>query len=560
MGAPRAVVRRDNKAEEIPAREVVPGDVLILHTGDKVAADARLLQVVNLMTDEAMLTGESTPVIKSTASAPAPDTPVADQQGMVFGGTVVTYGRGEAVVTVTGMATEFGRIARMLTEVKAEETPLEKRVSLIGKVLSIICLLVAGAAVGLGIFKGHAWLPMLLWGISLAVAAVPESLPAVVTGALAIGTTRMAKRRAIVKRLPAVETMGCTTVICTDKTGTLTKNEMTARRLYLDDRRVEITGSGYEPRGEFRSEDFDMLPRSDPVLQKMACISILCNDAALKEENGQWLLLGDPTEGALLTLGLKAGINYDRLRQENPRVREIPFDSDRKRMSTIHQDKSGFLMCLKGAPENLLPFCHRRLTSQGEKTLTESHYKSIVAENAHMAGSAMRVLGLAYRHLAALPELSPASEETELVWVGLVGMLDPPRPEAREAVDRCHQAGINVIMVTGDHPETAAAIGQDLGLSRDAGYSPAVLTGREISQMSDSELASALNHINIFARVSPEHKLRLVEVLKNKGEIVAMTGDGVNDAPALKQADIGVAMGITGTEVSQGNRGDDIGG
>ncbi len=279
MGAPHAVVRRDNKEQAIPAREVVPGDVLILHTGDKVAADARLLHVVNLMVDEAILTGESTPVTKSTVPSPAPDTPVADQHGMVFGGTVVTYGRGEAVVTVTGMATEFGRIARMLAEVKAEETPLEKRVSLIGRVLSVICLGVAGGAVGLGILKGHAWLPMLLWGISLAVAAVPESLPAVVTGALAIGTTRMAKRRAIVKRLPAVETMGCTTVICTDKTGTLTKNEMTVRQLYLDDRRVEITGSGYEPKGEFRSEDFELLPRSDPVLQKTASISMLCNDA-----------------------------------------------------------------------------------------------------------------------------------------------------------------------------------------------------------------------------------------------------------------------------------------
>ena len=272
---------------------------------------------------------------------------------------------------------------------------------------------------------------------------------------------------------------------------------------------------------------------------------------SLKEEDGQWLLLGDPTEGALLALGLKAGINYDRLLAENPRVAEIPFDSDRKRMSTIHQDKSGFLMCLKGAPESLLPYCRRRLTSQGEENLTESHYKAILAENSRLAGSAMRVLALAYRHLAALPELTPASEETDLVWVGLVGMIDPPRPEAREAVARCHQAGINVIMVTGDHPDTAAAIGQDLGLSRQKGNSPAVLTGREISQLSDPELALALTHINIFARVAPEHKLRLVEVLKSQGEIVAMTGDGVNDAPALKRADIGVAMGITGTEVTK---------
>jgi P-type Ca2+ transporter type 2C len=464
---------------------------------------------------------------------------------------VVTYGRGEAVVTVTGMGTEFGRIAQMLEEGQADETPLEKRVSLIGRVLSVICLGVAGGAVGLGLLKGHALLPMLLWGISLAVAAVPESLPAVVTGALAIGTTRMAKRRAIVKRLPAVETMGCTTVICTDKTGTLTKNEMTVRQLYLDERRVEVTGSGYEPMGEFRTEDYQVVPLRDPVLQTMARISLLCNDASLKKEEGRWLLLGDPTEGALLTLGLKAGIPVDRLREENPRIMELPFDSERKRMSTIHRLTSGFLMCVKGAPESLLPYCHRRLLADNEQTLTDFHKHAILAENSALAGAAMRVLGLAYQTFEELPELSAALEETDLVWVGLVGMIDPPRPEAREAVNRCHQAGIKVIMITGDHQDTAAAIGQDLGLSQKTGNPQVVLTGQEINQLSDQELAAALDCTHIFARVAPEHKLRLVEVLKAKGEIVAMTGDGVNDAPALKRADIGVAMGITGTEVTK---------
>jgi Ca2+-transporting ATPase len=417
--------------------------------------------------------------------------------------------------------------------------------------LSIVCLAVAGGAVGLGIYKGFGLLPMLIWGISLAVAAVPESLPAVVTGALAIGTTRMARRRAIVKRLTAVETMGCTTVICTDKTGTLTKNEMTARNLYLDERLVHITGSGYEPLGNFHTADHEELSLTNPVLHAAARISMLCNDASLKENNGKWVLRGDPTEGALLTLGLKTGLDYSRMLQEYARVAEIPFDSERKRMSTLHQDRSGFLMCLKGAPESLLPFCSRRLTSQGEKAFSENHYEAILAENSRLAGSAMRVLALAYRHLAELPELIPASEETDLVWVGLVGMMDPPRPEAREAVSLCHRAGINIIMVTGDHPATAAAIGQDLGLRKKRGQSQAVITGSEIGQMSDAELSEALHRNNIFARVAPEHKLRLVEVLKNQGEIVAMTGDGVNDAPALKRADIGVAMGITGTEVTK---------
>jgi Ca2+-transporting ATPase len=551
LAAPLATILREDEEVVVPAREVVPGDILLIHTGDRVAADARLLEAVNLQVDEAILTGESTPASKSEASSPTPDNPIADQHGMLFGGTVVTYGRGLAVVTTTGMNTEFGRIAQMLGEVREEKTPLEKRISVIGRVLSIICLAVAGVAVLLGHYKGFGWMPMLIWGISLAVAAVPESLPAVVTGALSIGTTRMARRKAIIKRLPAVETMGCTTVICTDKTGTLTKNEITVRTLYMDERLVHITGSGYEPHGDFHAADHEHLSLTNHVLHTAARISLLCNDASLKEEGDKWSLRGDPTEGALLTLGLKAGLDYNRLLQEYPRVAEIPFDSERKRMSTLHQDRSGLLMCLKGAPESLLPFCSRQLTSKGEKPLTESHYKAILAENSRLAGSAMRVLGLAYRHLTEMPELTPTSEENDLVWVALVGMIDPPRPEAREAVALCHRAGINVIMVTGDHPETAAAIGHDLGLSKKSGNPQVVLTGREISQLSDRELAAALTHTNVFARVAPEHKLRLVDILKSQGEIVAMTGDGVNDAPALKRADIGVAMGITGTEVTK---------
>jgi Ca2+-transporting ATPase len=548
LAAPIATVIREGHETAVPSREVVPGDILVLHTGDRVAADGRLLESVNFMADEALLTGESTSVEKIAAAVGRPDSPIAEQHGMVFGGTVVTYGRGRAMVTATGMSTEFGRIARMLDEVKAEETPLERRMTTIGRVLAVICLAVAAIAVLLGVYKGDPLWPMILWGISLAVAAVPEALPAVVTGALAIGTTRMARRNAIVKRLPAVETMGCTTVICTDKTGTLTKNEMTVTRLYLDGKSLEVTGSGYEPRGEFLGEGG---AETSPVLQQAAQVALLCNDAALEENGGAWQVRGDPTEGALLVLGRKAGFTQARLLEKYPRVAEVPFSAERKRMSTIHRGLEGFLMYLKGAPESLLPWCTRVLTSQGEVPLDEPGRQEIMSRAAGMAGQALRVLGLAYRPLAAIPELTPEAEEADLVWVGLVGMIDPARPEAKEAVHRCHQAGIRVIMVTGDHPDTAQAIGRDLGILTREKKNPAVLTGREVNAMDDAALLTALADVQVFARVSPEHKLRLVDLLKGQGEVVAMTGDGVNDAPALKRADIGVAMGITGTEVTK---------
>ncbi|MBI4794869.1 MAG: HAD-IC family P-type ATPase [Deltaproteobacteria bacterium] len=551
MAAPEATVIRAGREQVIPAREVVPGDVLTLHTGDRMAADGRLLEQFNLMADEAVLTGESTAVAKSIAPLFAPDTAIADRQCMVFGGTVVTYGRGLAVVTATGMDTEFGRIAGLLEEVTTERTPLEKRMHTIGRALSLICLAVAGGAVLLGIFRGYGWLEMLIWGISLAVAAVPEALPAVVTGALAIGTTRMARRHAIVKRLPAVETMGCTTVICTDKTGTLTRNEMTARRLFLEGRDLEISGSGYEPVVTFFILGQEMAPAASPVLDFAARISILCNDASLEKNAEGWRVLGDPTEGALLVLGRKAGLDLQKLRGEFPRVAEIPFSAERKRMSTIHQEADGILMCLKGAPESLLPHCQRLLTAQGEKPLTAQEQQQITDRAGGMAGEAFRVLGLAYRRLENILELTPQAEEADLVWVGLVGLIDPPRPEARDAVVRCHRAGIRVIMVTGDHPDTARAVAREVGLIAGELDDHRVLSGRDLNTMGDQELQEALGEVAVFARVAPDHKLRLVDLLKAQGEVVAMTGDGVNDAPALKRADIGVAMGLTGTEVTK---------
>ncbi len=550
LAAPEATVVREGKEQVVPASEVVPGDLLVLHSGDRVAADARLLEVVNLKADEALLTGESTAVDKALAAVAASETAVADQGCMVFGGTVITYGRGRAVVTATGMESQFGRIAGLLTEVEEEATPLEKRMVSIGRILSIICLAVAAGATVLGVLRGHGWLEMLIWGISLAVAAVPESLPAVVTGSLAIGTTRMARRHAIVKRLPAVETMGCTTVICTDKTGTLTRNEMTARKLFLDGREIEVTGSGYEPLGQFLVGRQELAPAKDQVLSMAARISLLCNDAALEETDGLWTVRGDPTEGALLVLARKAGLNVEEL-DLFPRLAEIPFSSETKRMSTFHEGTGGFIMCLKGAPESLLHHAARVLTAGGERPLTGDDRRQIMAEGAMMAHGALRVLGLAYRRVKKLPQLTHEAAAVDLVWVGLVGLMDPPRPEAREAVGRCHRAGIRVIMVTGDHPDTAAAIAREVGLVPPHQKRHVVLTGLELNQLGDEALLEALKETRVFARVAPDHKLRLVDLLKSQGEVVAMTGDGVNDAPALKRADIGVAMGLTGTEVTK---------
>jgi Ca2+-transporting ATPase len=551
LAAPAATVTREGREQSIPAREVVPGDVLVLHTGDRVAADARLLEEVNLKADEALLTGESTGAGKNLEASGNPELAVADQKCMVFGGTVITYGRGRAVVTATGMDTEFGKIARLLAEVPEEQTPLEARMGNIGRILGLICLVVAVGASVLGVFRGHSWLEMLIWGISLAVAAVPESLPAVVTGALAIGTTRMARRQAIVKRLPAVETMGCTTVICTDKTGTLTKNEMTVRQLFLDGQTIEVTGSGYEPQGSFQASGTRINQEDQPVLAWAARIATFCNDAALEELDRNWTVRGDPTEGALLVLGRKAGIDPKELLQKFPRVAEIPFSSDAKRMSTFHQEGDQILMCVKGAPERLLSKATQMLTANGEHLLDSASREVIREQAAAMAHEALRVLALAYARLPTVPDLEAEGDDVELVWVGLVGMIDPPRAEAQEAVGQCRRAGIRVIMITGDHPDTAGAIAREVGIIPQNQKSRAVLIGEDVNQMGDSELIEALGEVRVFARVAPEHKLRLVDILKGQGEVVAMTGDGVNDAPALKRADIGVAMGITGTEVTK---------
>ncbi len=542
MAAPEAIVIREGKHLKIPAREVVPGDILVLAAGDKVAADVRLVESINLKIDEAPLTGESVPVSKDASLVLPPETPLPDRRNMAFAGTTVINGRGLGLVVATGKATEFGKIAHMLKGVEEEKTPLEKRLAVIGHWLGVLSLIVAAVAAAFGIMRGHSWLEMFLWGVSLAVAAVPESLPAVVTAALAIGVSRMAKRRAIVKRLPAVETLGSTTVICTDKTGTLTKNEMTVKKIWAGDKLFEITGTGYETKGQilYKGKPVDIFHHPD--LYHTLLVGLLCNDARL--EDGKFI--GDPTEIALLVAGLKAGLNPEAFE----RVAEVPFDSDRKRMSVVVREKANgrYLILTKGSLESLLDISSHYQKDDKNFPLNAQEKQKIAQMTDAMADEALRVMAFAFREVESVP--SENEIERDLIFCGLQGMIDPPRPEVREAVKKCHEAGIRVIMITGDHAKTALAIGYDLGIVPEK--SPAfALTARELENLSDHELKEKLKKVSVFARVSPAHKLRLVKLLKEDGHIVAMTGDGVNDAPALKAADIGIAMGITGTQVAK---------
>jgi len=554
MAALEALVIRDGRERRILAKELVPGDIILIHAGDKVPADARLIEEFNLKVDEAPLTGESVPVNKEEAVLPL-ETALADRKNMLYAGTIVTYGRGKAVVVATGMETEFGKIAQMIQLVEEETTPLERRMAEIGRWLGIGSLAVVAVVSALGIFRGHELLEMFLWGVSLAVAAVPEALPAVVTGALAIGVQRMAKRNAIVRRLPAVETLGCTTFICSDKTGTLTKNEMTVRRIWLSGDIIEVTGVGYEPKGEFivasRGERVaGSPPHSDEGLKLLLRTALLCNDAHLEQESEAWTIIGDPTEGALVVAAAKAGLDKRELEALYPRVAEVPFTSERKRMTTVHATPDGTKMvCAKGAPEIVLARCNRIWCDGRIVELSEAERNEILRANEEMAADALRVLGVAYKELP--PDASDFGEdvvERDLVFLGLMAMIDPPRDEVRDALRLCEQAGVKVAMVTGDHKLTAVAIAKELGMLKEGNLT---LTGPELDRLSDEEFDRIVEDVGVYARVSPEHKMRIVEALKKKGHIVAMTGDGVNDAPALKRADMGVAMGITGTEVTK---------
>jgi Ca2+-transporting ATPase len=542
MVAPTSRAIRAGREVEIPASQLVPGDIVFLAAGDRIPADLRLMDAINLQVDESPLTGESVPVEKQTEPIRAPDVPLGDRTNLAYSGTAATYGRGRGVVVATGMETEFGKIAKMLQQVEARRTPLQQNLDRVGRTLARGALVVVAVIVGLGLLRGQPLLDMLVFGIALAVAVVPEALPAVVTISLAIGVQRMAKRHALVRRLPAVETLGSARVICSDKTGTLTKDQMTVRRLAVSGHIVSVTGTGYEPDGQFFHDDEPGGASPDVVrLLRAAC---LASDARLtrSDEDGSWQIQGDPTEGAMVVAAAKAGLLKADLDTEFPRVDEIPFTSETKRMTTIHTTPDGVVAYMKGAPEVVLESCTWVAGGKTTDALDAEGRQTILETATQMAGDALRVLAVAVK-----PDATRATAEEEMTLLGLVGILDPPRPEAKTALERCRAAGIRVVMITGDHPHTASAVAAELGMS----HADRVVTGAELNAMSDEQLAREVSDIGVFARVSPRDKLRIVGAWQSGGFITAMTGDGVNDAPALKQADIGVAMGITGTDVSK---------
>ncbi|MCD6510237.1 MAG: calcium-transporting P-type ATPase, PMR1-type [Thermoprotei archaeon] len=548
---PKARVRRDGREMIIPAREVVPGDVIILEAGDRVPADARLLKAHSLEVNESMLTGESLPVAKDAHVVVAEDTPISERKNMVYMGTLVTRGLGEAIVVATGMNTEMGQIAEMIQTIEEEKTPLMRRLDRFGKQIGLVIVFLCLLTFILGLVRGLSPIIMFMTAVSLAVSAVPEGLPAIVTVTLALGVRDMARRNSIVRRLSSVETLGCTTVICSDKTGTMTKNEMTVRKVYLNGKIIDVTGSGYEPKGDFLLNGDRVEVRGNEDLLLLLRIGLLCNHAELIQVDDKWEITGDPTEGALLVLAMKAGLRREEELKRYPIISEIPFESGRKRMSTIHKGPDGRILAfVKGAPEVILSRCRYIRENGHVRKIDEKEVKHILNTVQDMALNALRVLALAYRELPrAQEEWDPEEVENDLTFMGLVGMIDPPREEVKEAIDLCRKAGIKVIMITGDHKLTAIAVAREIGLidSED----PLVITGVELDRMSDEELERIIEDVVIFARVSPQHKVRIVKALKKKGHVVAMTGDGVNDAPALKMADIGVAMGIKGTDVAK---------
>lgn len=550
MSAPFARVKRGGEICEVPAAELVPGDLVELIAGDVVPADLRLVLSVNLQANESALTGESVPVHKDAAALYDEVPGIGDRLNMVFSGTEITYGRGEGIVVSTAEKTEIGKIADRLKSIETEVTPLQQNLNRLGKILGLLFLVICALIFGVGLLQGGKPLALFMTAISLAVAAIPEGLPAVVTILLALGMNRMAKENAIVKRLLAVETLGSVDTICSDKTGTLTQNEMTVTRLYVGDEHFHVSGVGYAPIGAITKEgakdtDHDA---ASYALKRMLEIGTLCNDAVLtNNEDGQIGLIGDPTEGAMLTVAEKGGVSVDRLRESCPVIWELPFDSDRKMMSVGCNLENGVPHSLtKGAPDRVLDCCDHELTGDGIVPLSGQRREAIISQNMSFAKQALRVLGFAYR---THDDETFEGAESGMVFVGLMGMIDPARPEARDAIETCHNAGISVVMITGDHQATAAAIADDLRLRKEDDL---VLSGQELEAMSDDELTEAAKSATVYARVSPEHKVRIVEALKRSDRIVSMTGDGVNDAPALKRADIGVAMGITGTEVAKG--------
>ncbi|MDI6869345.1 MAG: calcium-translocating P-type ATPase, SERCA-type [Coprothermobacterota bacterium] len=541
MAVPRTQVIREGQIKEINSTEIVPGDIIILSAGNRVPADARIITSFNLRADESPLTGESLPVEKSETILNE-QTTLAERRNMVFSGTTVTYGRGEAVVVATGMATEIGKIATMLEETEKEATPLQKNLDQVGKVLALMVLGICLIVFLVGILRGAPTLFMLLLSISLAVAAIPEGLPAVVTIVLALGTQRMAQRGAIIRHLPAVETLGSTSIICSDKTGTMTLNEMTVESIFTPQGIFTVTGRGYEPKGEIRGEEGALsdLPLD---LETLLIAASLNTDAHLAKVGDRWEIRGDPTEGALVVLSSKLGLDKKELLSQYRRVHEIPFTSERKMMTTIYEKDGSRFAFSKGAADVLIHFCDRLQSGRKVEPLSEEWKKKILEQNEEMAREGLRVLGIAYQ-----PLRENEDPEKNLIFLGLVGMRDAAREEVREAIAVCRRAGIKPVMITGDHLLTAIAIGSQLGLIQ--GEKEAI-TGEELSKLSPQELLARAPDLSIYARVSPEDKVRILTAYQNLGHVVAMTGDGINDAPALKQANIGVAMGITGTDVSK---------
>lgn len=552
LTALKARVTRSGREAEIDSRELVPGDIISLETGTKVPADARLIELAALQVDEASLTGESTPSNKIT-SALEKDTSVNDRDNMVFMGTIVTKGHGQAVITKTGMVTEIGKIAGLVQEVKENLTPLQENLKQFGKWLGLVTIFICAIVFGVGILREYIVssvdladvTELFLAAVALAVAAIPEGLPAIVTISLALGVSKMAKRNVLLRQLPAVETLGSTNVICSDKTGTLTKNEMTVTEIYANNHLIRVSGEGYEPRGDFIYDGKVLDDRKD--IDLLLRIGALCNDSRLSR-NGKWEIFGDPTEGALVVSAAKSGLEKPQLEKASPRIDEIPFDSARKTMTTVHSSGEKYTAYIKGAPDIVLENCSHIYINGDIKPLSDSDRERIAGINRDMAGRALRVLGFAYKKIDKDYDISSPDIDKGLVFVGLQAMIDPPREFVKESIEKCRQAGIATVIITGDHKLTAVAIAKELGLFMEGDIA---LSGDELDMISDDELDNTVENIRIYARVSPEHKVRILHALKKKGHTVAMTGDGVNDAPALKKADIGIAMGITGTDVAK---------
>jgi P-type Ca2+ transporter type 2C len=543
MAAPTATVLRDGEEMKVPARELVPGDVILLHTGDRVPADARLAEAINLQVEESALTGESVPVEKHIDAVAGDDMPLGDRKNMVYAGTAVTYGRGRAVVVATAMQTEFGRIAQLLQTIEVGKTPLQENLDKVGTVLARAAFVVVAIIVVLGLLRGQPFIDMLIVGISLAVAVVPEALPAVVTISLAIGVQKMVRRHALIRRLAAVETLGSTSVICSDKTGTLTKDEMTVRKIYTGGQLFSVSGAGYIPEGNFSTNGGSPAQPTGALIETLKAATLASDARLAPADAGGWDIKGDPTEGALVVAAAKADLEKEQLDSAYPRLHEFPFSSESKRMTTVHRTNGTLTAYAKGAPEVILQACDFWLSPNGSQRLEADGRKHILDRAQGMAGEALRVLGVAYK-----PDTIQETAEHGMTFLGLAGMIDPPRPEVKEAIGVCTEAGIRPIMITGDHPLTARAVAQELGLLRNGGR---VVTGTELEEMTDEELQREAENITVYARVSPSHKLRVVTAWQARGHIAAMTGDGVNDAPALKKADIGIAMGITGTDVTK---------